>query len=76
MSVKLPEFELEGYTGGVLMDGLYRNHGYYRDAQHTCESSEVNSVLRSHPPAHEGSPDGSGEYVLSSTIGEDYCAGY
>ena len=33
---ELPEDLNEGIQIEVLMDGLYRNHGYYRDAQHTC----------------------------------------
>ena len=66
----LPEDLNEGIQVEVLMDGLYRNHGYYRDAKHTCGYfGSDQGIVKVTPPAHI---DGQWqvEYVLSGTIGE------
>ena len=67
---ELPEDLNEGIQIEVLMDGLYRNHGYYRDAQHTCGYfGSDQGIVKVTPPAHRGG-QWQVEYVLSGTIGE------
>ena len=67
---ELPEDLNEGIQIEVLMDGLYRNHGYYRDAQHTCGYfGSDQGIVKVAPPAHRGG-QWQVEYVLSGTIGE------
>lgn len=67
---ELPEDLNEGIEVEVLADGLYRNHGYWRDVENNCGYfGSDQGIVKVTPPAKHGG-QWSMELVLQGTIGE------
>ena len=66
----LPEDLNEGIQVEVLVDGLYRNHGYWRDAQNNCGYfGSDQGIVRITPPEALGG-QWKTEFILAGNIGE------
>lgn len=67
---QLPEDLSQGIQVEVLMDGLYRNHGYWKDSDENCGYfGSDQGILKVSPPSHLGG-QWSCEQILQGEIGE------